>query len=315
MDLIFNQITKHSRSNRSNNIATPRESDNEKHQNPNLAGTRFTRERNMPFVSVILSRGFYCFPTEQSYERYLANSRKFDNLDGDGLGVPLFQVLDFSAIQILADKKLPDYRFYKYVLRKSGDPPPYQQHELISTDGNKRLYKLLFCEAFRSRLGLTKLEYRFTLYTDEGIFTTVMIRCTQTRSIDTHFGGCNLRWKTSEPFLSPIFSRNFKLQILDDNMPSLLDDDDTRRRKNGPVRKSSQLPLWARYFADTATVIPKKRTQKLANLVIGETEEETNPASYGLGYIPWATQVLACTCMVLHHLEDERRQRKRRSNG
>ena len=52
---------------------------------------RFTSERTMPFISILLQRGFFVFPSEESSQFFLHNKRKLDNIDPKtGLGLPLF---------------------------------------------------------------------------------------------------------------------------------------------------------------------------------------------------------------------------------
>ena len=74
-----------------------------------------------------------------------------------------------------------------------------------------------------------------------------------------------------------------------------------------------KLPVWANYSDETGTILPKKRTVRLANFMIGESENagnsESDTSANGIRSVPWATQVMTCMCMVLHDYESRKDKR------
>lgn len=285
----------------------------------------FTSERNIPFVSILLTKGFFCFPSEQSFAKFLENKRKFDKLDADGLGIPLFHAVPLGVVKTILHKNLPVVKIYKFVLLEEDEPPPEHSHELISTDGGRRLFKIEFCEVYKRMGGInwSRVEHKFVFHTDDleqhedRLFTVKMVNHVQRRHTDTRFDDLNLRWYGTTGFASPFGSGNFKLLVLDDNMPcltdQLTDEDYERALRSHPIRTLAQLPVWANYSDETGTILPKKRTVRLANFMIGESENagnsESDTSANGIRSVPWATQVMTCMCMVLHDYESRKDKR------
>ncbi|SCW04013.1 LAFE_0H03994g1_1 [Lachancea fermentati] len=283
----------------------------------------FTWERNMPFVTTVLGKGVFCFPSEESFSRFRANKRRLDVLDNDeGLGIPLLHAISMGMLRSILNKHLPIMKFYRYVLTKEGEPAPMPLKEgsceLISRNESRVLYKIELCEVYKrvnSKTG--HVTHKFVFRQGDGpntIFSAIMANHVFRRDTDARVGDLNLRWHGTTGLASPFGSGNFKLLVLDDGMPSLLDQhtdesyDDARRRAQ-PLRLVQQLPVWATYSDETATIIPSKRTLRQANFLIGETSEQ----SLGLNNVPWDTVVLTCMCMTLHDFES--RKDKRTANG
>lgn len=109
---------------------------------------RFTSERAMPFVSVLLQRGFFAFPSEESLQLFLHNKRKLDNIDPKtGLGLPLFHAISLNLVKSLfSDQNTPVMRIYKYVMIDSQcDKPPLNSEVVSRINENVSIYKYEFC--------------------------------------------------------------------------------------------------------------------------------------------------------------------------
>lgn len=161
---------------------------------------RFDALRTMPFTSVVLSKGFYCFPSEVSFKEYVDNNRKFDNLDTiKGLGVPLFHAVPLGVVKTLFSRNAPDVKIYKFVLINSEIKKPPVNGELISQNGSFMLYKYLFCIVFQEILdGYSRIETKLEFYrqheTDPPIEPLLMANHVQRRNTDTKINDLNLRW-------------------------------------------------------------------------------------------------------------------------
>lgn len=273
----------------------------------------FNSQRIMVLVTVLLAKGFYCFPSDLSFKKFLDNKRKFDHLDTNtGLGIPIFHLVSLNIVKTMFYRKAPSLKIYKYVLINSEIEKPPLDAELISENGSYQLYKFLFCSVFQATLDhYSRVEYKFVFHpanpTDCVPDELTMANHVQRRHTDTKLNGLNLRWYGTTGFSSPFGSGNFKLLVLDDEMPSMMDqrtsdeyDAYARTHKGRPL---GRLPIWAKYSDATGSIIPKKRTQRLAEFEIGESNPDNSAASLGVFDIPWETQTLTCMCMVLREFE------------
>lgn len=273
----------------------------------------FNSQRTMVFVAVLLAKGFYCFPSDISFKKFLDNKRKFDNLDTNaGLGIPIFHIVSLGIVKTMFYRKAPSLKIYKYVLINSEIEKPPLDSELISENGSFKLYKFLFCSVFQAILDhYSRVEYKFVFHpanpTDCVPEELVMANHVQRRNTDTKINGVNLRWYGTTGFSSPFGSGNFKLLVLDDEMPSMMDqqtsDEYDAYAKTHKSRQLGRLPIWAKYSDATGTIIPKKRTQRLAEFEIGESNPNNGVPSLGILDIPWESQALTCMCMVLREFE------------
>ncbi|GCE99512.1 hypothetical protein ZYGM_003744 [Zygosaccharomyces mellis] len=282
---------------------------------------RFTQCRLIPFVLVLLTKGFFCFPSEKSFKTYIENKRKFDKLDGtEGLGIPLFHAVPLGVVKTIFSPKSPIMKIYKYIIinsEKDKSPPGAEE---ISADGPLVLYKYLFCsilEEVNNNIGRVEHKFNFTRLNNDDPLPPVltMANMIHWRNTDTTLNGLNLRWYGTSGFASPFGTGNIKLLVLDDNMASLMDQRTVEEYENyhriNRTRPLGRLPIWAKYSNEGSTVIPKKRTLRMANLQIGEYQSIVH--SDGIFNVPWETQALTCMCMVLH--EYESRKDRRRTGG
>lgn len=279
---------------------------------------RFTHHRMIPFVLVLLTKGFFCFPSEKSLKTYIGNKRKFDKLDGiEGLGIPLFHAVPLGVVKTIFSPKSPIMKIYKYIVINSEKDKPPPEAEEISVDGSLVLYKYLFCSVLEeviNDIGRVEHKFNFTRLNGDDPLPQVLTMANMKywRNTDTTLNGLNLRWYGTSGFASPFGTGNIKLLVLDDNMASLMDqrtvDEYENHDRHNRTRPLGRLPIWAKYSNEGSTVIPKKRTLRMANLQMGECQSIAH--SDGIFNIPWETQALTCMCMVLHEYESRKDRRQ-----
>ncbi|CAI6902116.1 ANL_collapsed_G0053890.mRNA.1.CDS.1 [Saccharomyces cerevisiae] len=77
----------------------------------------FSRERNMPIASIFGTRGYFVFSSEQSYDKFKQTNFNISTLDADGVGVPLFHIVQSYNVIGKITRSSPDFYIYKYVLQ------------------------------------------------------------------------------------------------------------------------------------------------------------------------------------------------------
>ncbi|SMN19819.1 similar to Saccharomyces cerevisiae YNL165W Putative protein of unknown function [Maudiozyma saulgeensis] len=299
---------------------------------------QFDSIRNICFVSILLTKGFFAFSSQESYNQYLQNKRKFDNVNPQtGLGVPLFHAIPVNLMKSIfrTNKSEPIMKIFKYELVKLTD-----DIDAISNNANAQIilecptYKIikhLFCTIYRedsvnqskrktnsikdSQLD-QESKIKHTLKFNDGSQVN-MFNINGRRDIDALLDGLPLRWFGFSSFASPFGSNDIKLLILDDNMPNLIEDDNSEsinpdlsrqtNSTNNVIRPLGYLPVWAKYSDVGDSLLPTRRTMLLANLEIKEIANGfQNP---GVIKIPYNTQVLTCMCMLLHDYESRKERR------
>lgn len=282
---------------------------------------KFLSKRDILFISIILQKGFFAFSSELSFKTFLMNKRRFDKWSSKSqVGLPLFHAITLSIMKTMFNRSLPIMKIYKFeVIKKQSVSTLFENcshpYEIISTneDGDI-LVKWEFVKIFRIVLNDTcRVEHKFIF--NKGLFideteSISMLNHIQWRNTDTKLCDLNLKWLGTTGFASPFGSGSFRLLVLDLEMPSLIDqenDDEYRQQyRSRRFRRLSSLPTWAIYSDKSGTIIPKKRTLKLATFTIGELDEFINDNFSG---ISWNTQVLTCMCMVLHDYESRKDKR------
>lgn len=273
----------------------------------------FNAVRTVLFTSVLLTKGFFCFPSELSFKTFLDNKRRLDALDSTrGLGIPLFHAVSGGVVKSIFSRHAPIMRIYTYVLIDTNTEKPPKDGQLISQDGFKMLYKCLFCSVYQEMMcDYGRVEHKFVFNSirddEQPMETVVMANHVQSRGTDTKLMGLNLRWYGTTGFASPFGSGSFKLLVLDDDMPSRSDqctlEEFDRAVRNYEGRTSGRLPTWATYSDQCSTMFPKKRTLRLAEFKVGESNRVDGICSPGIFDIPKETLVLTCMCIVLHDFE------------
>ncbi|SCU80007.1 LAMI_0B00474g1_1 [Lachancea mirantina] len=283
----------------------------------------FTSERNIPFAHTLLGKGFYCFPSEEAFAVFRKNKRRLDVLDDDeGLGIPLLHAVPSGVIKTIISRREPISRIYKYILVLPNEPSPMELRdgicELIAENNSRKLYKVEFCQVFKEvDVDSCRVEHKFLFRLNEqsrNMFSIKMVNSIFKRGTDTRVEGLNLRWYGTSGLASPFGSGHFKVLVLDDGMPSLLDEPtdesyERARREAQPLRPLRLMPIWASYTNETATYIPRKRTLRLANFLIKENGAE----SKGIRNTPLSTDIITCMAMVLHDLESRKDRRNVRA--
>ncbi|QHS75751.1 uncharacterized protein SPAR_N01520 [Saccharomyces paradoxus] len=292
---------------------------------------RFTSERAIPFISVLLQRGFFAFPSEESFQLFLHNKRKLDNIDPKtGLGLPLFHAISLNLVKSLfSDQNTPVMRIYKYVMIDSQcEKPPLNSEVISQINENVSIYKYEFCTILKkmeSHNFSSRVEHVFIFHRkNEPDVHIPMINYNQRKNADTTVHGLNLRWYGTTSLASPFGSNSINLLVLDDTMASYMNqrtiEEFDSYSRSRPTRPLGYLPVWARYTDDKVSVIPKKRTLRVATFYLQETDSfddgssltSTNYSEMGsniIDNVPWDSQILTCMCMLLHEYESRKEKR------
>ncbi|KAL3232433.1 Uncharacterized protein RNJ44_04349 [Nakaseomyces bracarensis] len=304
---------------------------------------RFDEERVVPFVSILLGRGFYSFNSEESYKAYLRNKRNLERVDiASGLGIPMFHAVPSSVVKsMFGSKSVPVMRVYKYIVVRTEASDSTAASETTTLPGaildfapseaileatipnsEFSIYKYEFCTIYKDVISKTgRVEHMFTFNRLTGdpkaplsMEQIPMVNYVQMRNTDTNYKGLNLRWYGSTGLASPFGSNNIKLLVLDDSMPSYMENKSIsefeQASRGQRLRPLGYLPIWARYSDDKVTVLPKKRAIRVATLDIREEINEIDPNDPNTLYkVPWDTQVLTTMAMLLHEYESRKDKR------
>ncbi|CUS22370.1 LAQU0S05e03840g1_1 [Lachancea quebecensis] len=278
--------------------------------------------RHIVFASTVMGKGFYAFPSIESFQQFRKNKRRLDELhDEQALGFPLFHAIPVNVFRTIIKRSLPMMKIHRYVLVDTsipGEAEKYQENEtctLMAQLGTLSVYKLEFCQVFqRIHTNTSFVEYKFTFRIDNqpenNLFSMKMVNHIHRRDTDSRINDLNLRWLGTSGLASPFGSGTFQLAVLDDGIASFLDElpggsHEQPRRPAQQSRSPWQMPVWATYSDGKSTFIPKKRTLRIADFKIKELTE----CCQGLQDVPWDTLVLTCMCMVLHDLEARKDRR------
>ncbi|CAI4051469.1 hypothetical protein SUVZ_14G1590 [Saccharomyces uvarum] len=296
---------------------------------------RFTSERTMPFISILLQRGFFVFPSEESFQFFLHNKRKLDNIDPKtGLGLPLFHAVSLNLVKSLfSNQNTPVMRIYKYaVIDSQCGKPPLNSELVLEINTNISIYKFEFCTILKkleSHNFSSRVEHDFIFHiNNEPDVHIPMINYNQRKNADTTVHGLNLRWYGTTSLASPFGSNSINLLVLDDTMATYMNQQTIEEFdsycRSRPTRPLGYLPVWARYTDDKVSIIPKKRSLRVATLYMQETDSlndgpnsatsipytnESEINSNIIDNIPWDSQVLTCMCMLLHEYESRKDKR------
>lgn len=299
---------------------------------------QFDSIRDIRFISILLTKGFFAFPSQLSYNTYLQNKRKFDNVDPlTAIGIPLFHAIPVNVMKSIfkTTKSEPIMKIYKYEIFTVDQTVPKQTDIQIVYDGpTYKIIKYLYCTIFREdgimqRNKTNKNNAPFKdSYDDQDskIKHTLrfnngnkieMFNINGRRDIDTCIDGIPLRWFGFSSFASPFGSNDIKLLVLDDNMPNLMEnnENDTNSYSNNTstIRPLGYLPVWSKYTDVDDSLLPTRRTVHLANLEVKETSNGIE--NKGIMKIPENTQILTCMCMLLHDYESRKERRHNNNTG
>lgn len=266
------------------------------------------RQRNMPIAKFFGKRGYFLFPSENSYDVYKQNNNDIGQLSAEGVGIPLLHIsVEFTSLGSIVGNS-PVYMVWKWVLVPADGPPPAVQHEMVAQNGGWCLYKIPFCEIYRNK-AFRETEYRLVFpYDSSATRTCMMKRSFTNRDLYTYVDEVSLRWHV--PMSIVVNRDHYTLQILDDNARNLLDDPATTKRKK--QLKSNRSGVDIGHYTRTYRDSMPHRNSKRANLFIGERSESI---TYGIADVPWTTQFLACQGLLIQYIEHQRRQDGNEKNG
>lgn len=296
---------------------------------------QFDSIRDIRFVSILLTKGFFAFSSQLSYSTYLQNKRKFDNIDPQtGIGIPLFHAIPVNLMKSIfrTPQNEPIMKIYKYELYTEVMIVPKDIDIQVIYDGPiYKIIKYLYCTIFREDGTIQKTARNSTASKDshDGQYSKIkhtlrfkngmdieMFNINGRRDIDTCIDGIPLRWFGFSSFASPFGSNDIKLLVLDDNMPNLMeknanDSNSHNSHNTSMIRPLGYLPVWSKYIDVGDSLLPTRRTVHLANLDIKETLNGIE--NKGIMNIPENTQILTCMCMLLHDYES-RKERRHNNN-
>ncbi|CDO93639.1 unnamed protein product [Kluyveromyces dobzhanskii CBS 2104] len=279
---------------------------------------RFVSGRTVIFASIVLSKGFFAWENQATFDEFINNRRKFEKCLESGSGWPLFHFVSIG-FKSYFNKNVPVNKVYKYKVVDNDKVDDIRElnKELVCKNATKSLYKVEFCCIFRNVSNSQGLAFhKFVCFQPDGTRTPVFLL----NKIGRKHSDCqifepitgttlNLRWLGTTGYTSVFGSNDLKLVVLDDQTPHLshrLNGDtgsgQPEPEGNRSTRPLSTMPLWARYSRAVSIIpIPKRRVLKLATFEIGEVEETSD--------VPFTTELLTCMCMYLHELESRKERR------
>lgn len=273
---------------------------------------RFNRQRNMPIAKFRGVMGYYIFPSENSFDQFKQSQFEHCSLNAEGVGLPLLHIhITFNVLGKITGNK-PCYLVHRFLLRRLDEPPPTGQYEVVAQNHEFCLLKMPFCEIYR-RSGIKETEYKLSFpfgpdFTDSYLMKRSFIN----RNLYTFMGDSDLRWHVHCAF--PINRDHYRLEILGNYTPSLLDDSAAKNEKKKLRRaKEDKKPgrtIIAHYTRTYRDFFPHK-VAKRSNLFIGE---HSQVISYGIQDVPWTTQVIACQALLIQYIEHARRENRKKSS-
>ena len=238
---------------------------------------QFDSVRKVIFASVLLTRGIFAFPSEESYATYLEHKRKWDLVDPvTTLGLPLFHAVPSNLVKsIFASREIPVMKIYRYkVVDRADNISDYPNAAVLHEGPSYKIIRFEFCEIVKVNLDEktdspnlsvtesitngeldhsifphyhhhhhhhntqshqhhhhnhhhhhhhyhTHYKVKHTLKFYNGLEYTMM-NYNHRKDIDTIVDSLPLRWFGFSSFASPFGSSEFKLLVLDDNMPTYM---------------------------------------------------------------------------------------------
>ncbi|SCU94410.1 LAFA_0F21660g1_1 [Lachancea sp. 'fantastica'] len=286
---------------------------NRNNNDPNIPPSlRFSRHRQMIISSVFsVHRRYLCFSTAHSYERFKNSGKKYgipQNLQDEGLGVPLFEFEDPSTLTRLVNSSDGRFQISKFVFQSSSLPPPHPESTVVCQNQTHVIYKMPFCIVTRIFSG-SRSGFEFTFYTSDGNLVVQTLKHHLTIELDARLGDWNVGWRRTR-------LEDYDLLVLPPQARSLLDPPEVSASKPGGSQSRQMYErnalVWAKYIDAGESFLPAL-SHKLAVLDIGEVDFETDATAYGLASIPWFSQVIACIALVqCQRIQERRRQNKKR---
>ena len=268
----------------------------------------FNLLRTLPVVSFIFKKGLFVFPSEESLALFKTKNCDTVRLKKLGLAMPVLQM----NIPMMAAFK----RNY---------PTIVFNRILPSTNESQDVQKVPFCQVFTKFLRRTHTT-RFILHiTPNGVqddpenFRVVMFTSAYGSFTDCRFKKTKMRWVGTTPAIASRGSGFFKLVVLNDSVPSLIDgirDDDVNPqpsmeflRSTTRIVTSSDMPPVTRFSDKSSTTLPWKGLLQLGDVKLVEVFSRSDTNSC----LDVADSSLVLTCMALVLRDQE--VRKNKGNG
>lgn len=294
---------------------------------------RFNKVRQMPIIKWNNERGYYMFPSLQSYD-YFKNNGKQIRLNEDGVGIPLLYFQHPQDTTYNPDDPSEEIKFqiYIFVMQRAADPPPFEYESIEASNEYFKLYKCLFCTISRTVKWLKNI-YKMTIRETKEIPYYFISKGSR---LDVMMDDFIIRWEDTYNFFR---DTGYKSQILPLDQKSLFDsaDDfktntpysnrDMIRKKR--TEKQKELPEPMIYPFDTHNIkeVDTKNgfkrfigrytlegaggfSSKMAIVYVGEYGPLD---SFGICNIPFMTKLLACQAFLLHRIEVDRQKKRDRN--
>ena len=281
---------------------------------------QFNMERNLPICDMPMHRGYYIFPSVQSFEAFKrSRGATIEKLDANAMGVPLLrldrQFLTHGMTMIDSEIK---YKVYRYEVRSCFDPPPYgvdvRECIIVAEDAQFKVYKYLYANIYKAdKLTQSALKISFVGGDNSGLQgddnSLYMLHRREFRDMDTCIKGFNLRWHVR---YSPLENDHYKLALLNPREPSLMDSPQTiaNKKKANITKINPYTAVLGHYTSEAEDLLPGLIV-KDADFIIGENG---SPANIGIANIPELTIIFAAQALVLHCVEREKEKKRRRRN-
>lgn len=274
--------------------------------------------RKVPFVTVLLKNGVYCFSSDKSLNVYKENKRKLHLFqvgeNEEVLGVPLFHCIALSLIKGLLSKNPMTHKIFKYIAIpcNSHEQPVMPENLLnpeiicLNADKTHALVKFEFClvnekNSFFTNSHTQYLDFQLPdrktgLNYQVSLKSGVFYRYTEVSL--SYKPALKLRWLGTSSMASVFGSLSFKLAVFD----QFPDEDERRDREN---RRARILGTWATFSNSSATIIPRKRTLRCGDLLVGEAVFQEQPVT---GSFSQDTEAIICMVFILydHEIRKER---------
>ncbi|CAD6643879.1 CEI_1a_G0052130.mRNA.1.CDS.1 [Saccharomyces cerevisiae] len=268
----------------------------------------FSRERNMPIASIFGTRGYFVFSSEQSYDKFKQTNFNISTLDADGVGVPLFHIVQSYNVIGKITRSSPDFYIYKYVLQGVQDPPLYSECKVICQDKVFRLCKILCCEIYAHQ-GFFETKYDFFYPSKtQPVKKYQIIKQSNMRDLYSTLDGMRFRWHVK------FYSDHYRLMFLDEDRLNYSNSNQKERQKPDQVKSKAPDFVIGHYTRTFSDILPRS-TSKCSNLIIGE---HSRPDSLGITTVPDLTQEFACQGALIHyllHIEREKNKKRNRNRN
>lgn len=293
---------------------------------------RFNKVRQMPIIKWNNERGYYMFPSLQSYD-YFKNNGKELCLNEDGVGIPLFYFEHCQNKTLNPDNPSEkiNFQIYIFVMQRAADPPPFEYESIEISNEYFKLYKCLYAivsrtdKWFKSIFKMTLREAR------ERPYNFVL----RNSKLDVMMDDYVIRWEDTNNIFKDTGYKSYVLPVDEKSLFDSADDfkSDTPYSNRELIlkkrtEKEKEAPEPMIYPFDTHAVkevSTKKNSKrfigrytlegaggfscKLAIVYVGEYGPLN---SFGICNIPPMTKLLACQALLLHRIEiDKQKDRDR----